>query len=721
MSQFTTEAMSRLILAGTREQLPATVRIVADLRAVHINDYVGNDEGLSLGKPEDDSEDVSRRLTRIRGCAAMIEAERQTELYPAPDVRQHLSDSIDELVEDSISRFEEIDSKRAEITQIDETLSVLTNLSPLNVELELMGGYDSVTSHVGMVRSLVKARAALSSLDDRALFLSSEVGKQGVVALFSRNEHADEVHALLGQQDFQPLAIPEGEGLPSDMIVSLSERKANLESEIVVLESEAEQWSAENGGMLFGGIELLERDLTIHTAPVRVAVSEHAFVMDGWVTTRSAAEVSDALSSVCTYVEIEEFEEPAHHGHHHDEEVEMPPIAFAPRHHARSFEMLTDVMGRPEYGRVDPTMFMLVTYPLFFGMILGDMAYGLAIIGMGAFLWSRFPLNDTMRNVSRFLFAIGFSTLIFGYIYGEFAGFEFLPHMSHDYTDAVACVGHHGTWYHDHCWVSGHSPSWVSWMTALYPSEGMIHHELHLKFGVVLAYPFHRVTANLEHLILLTIYMGVAHIMLGLMIGFRDIVKAHGWVDAMFEKGSWMVLLVGGFLFSYAFLVKPGHTDPDYVALLDNMFTIGVVLVGIGVVMVMVLLSHYEKMGWGIGIPMGLLESLGLLPKVVSYVRIFAVGVVGVKIAATGNEMLYEGLAHTLADPSHAATMDLVLIPVLLVAWLGVQLFALVLGVFSPNIHTVRLHFVEWMMQFYEGSGLPFKPFGFQPGRVEIE
>ena len=57
MSQFTTEAMSRLILAGTREQLPATVRIVADLRAVHINDYVGNDEGLSLGKPEDDSED----------------------------------------------------------------------------------------------------------------------------------------------------------------------------------------------------------------------------------------------------------------------------------------------------------------------------------------------------------------------------------------------------------------------------------------------------------------------------------------------------------------------------------------------------------------------------------------------------------------------------------------------------------------------------------------
>ena len=719
MSQFTTESMSRLILAGTREQLAATVRVVADLRAVHINDYLGNDEGLSLGKPDAASEDVSRRLTRIRGCAALIEAERQTELMAASDVRDHLSDSIDDHVEATISRFEEIDSKHAEIGQIDETLAVLSQLSPLSLELELMDGYESLTSHVGTVRSFSKARPAIESLGDRILFLSSEVGKQGVVAIFSRNEDADEVHATLGEYDFQPIAIPEGDGQPRELIVTLSERKATLESEIVVLESESESWSAENGGMLFGGLELLERDLTIHTAPVRVAVSEHAFVMDGWVMTRSSEEISDALSSVCTYVDIEDFEAPADHDHHNDDAVELPPIAFAPRHHARSFEMLTDVMGRPEYGRVDPTMFMLITYPLFFGMILGDMAYGLAVMGMGAFMWRRFPLDETMRNASRFLLAIGLSTVIFGYIYGEFAGFEFLPHGHCDIEGIIGvaqCEAAHGH-YH---WEQAHAPGWISWMTTLYPHGGEMHYILQLKFGVVLAYPFHRVSANLEHLILLTIYMGVAHIMLGLILGFRDIVKAHGWVDAMFEKGSWMFLLVGGFLFSYAFLVKPGHTDPEYVALLDNMFNIGLVLVGIGVLMVMVLLYHYEKMG-AVGIPLAILESLGLLPKVVSYVRIFAVGVVGVKIAATGNEMLYEGLAHSLSDLSHAGVLDYVLIPVILIAWLAVQLFALVLGVFSPNIHTVRLHFVEWMMQFYEGSGLPFKPFGFNPSRVEIE
>ena len=705
MGQLTTEPMSRLLLAGTRDQLATTLRVVADLDVVHINDYTGEDGGLTLGRPEGDSEAVSRRLTRMRGCAAQVEAERQTELLSAPEVRRQLSTSVDDLVEDAISRFDEMDSIRTGIGQIEETLSALEQLAPLNLELELMDGYDSVTAHVGTVATLAKARPALTALGNRALTMSSEVGKQGIVAVFSRNEHAGEVHSILEENGFQPIAIPEGEGLPSARVESLAERRDELSSNLETLEAECESWAADNGGFLFGGMELLERDLAIHTAPVRIAVSEHAFVIDGWIATARAGEVSAALSGVCTHVEIEDFEAPAHHSAHgHDDEaVELPPIAFANRTYSKPFEMLTDVMGRPEYGRVDPTLFMFITYPIFFGMMLGDMAYGLAVIGMGAFIYKRFPLDATMRNVGAFLATIGVATFIFGYIYGEFAGFEFLPHHTSD------------------GWVAGHSPAWVSWMTVLYPSGGEIHFEYKAYFGMVFAYPFHRVSTNLEDLILLTIYMGVFHIMLGLIIGFRDILKAHGFVDALFEKGSWMILLIGGFLFAYSFLVAPGHTDPEYVALLDTMFTVGLVLVGTGVVMVIVLLSHYEKMGWGIGIPMGVLESLGLLPKVVSYVRLFAVGVVGVKIAETGNNLLYSTLAHTLSNISAAGVLDYALIPVLLVAWLGVQLFALVLGVFSPNIHAVRLHFVEWMMQFYEGSGKPFESFGFKSARVEIE
>jgi len=711
MSQFTTEEMSRLVAAGTRDQLKTAIDVVAGLSMVHINDYSSTEEGLSMGSPTDESESISRRLTKMRGAASNLQAADQRELLSAPEVRRTLSGPIDELVDSALECFEELDALHNESSQIDEELEVLQMLAPLSLELDLMGGYQNVTSFIGTVSSLTKSRPALAGLGDSAIHMSSEVGKSSVVAVFCRNTDAPSVHEMLTNEDFQAISIPDSEGLPSDRILQLQQRKVEIDEMTEELELKISDWSESNGGMLFGGMELLERDLEIATAPVRVAVSDHAFVLDGWINSETAPEVEAALSGICTHVSIEKFIPPAHSSHlHHDEDApELPPIAFSPRNYSKPFEMLTDVMGRPAYGRIDPTFFMFLTYPLFFGLILGDMAYGLAVMGMAWFIWRRFPINPMMKNVGGFLFTIGLSTVIFGYIYGEFAGFEFLPHGYCDIEGVIgvaqcnAADGHYG-------WDSAHSPWWVAWMTNLYPNGGEFYAVWEGPLNLVLAYPFHRVASNLENLILITIYMGVIHVFLGLVLGFRDIYKAHGFVDALFEKGSWMTVLIGGFIFAYAFLVDSA----------SDLLMPGAAITGVGVVMVMVLLAHYEKMGI-IGIPLGVLESLGMLPKVVSYVRLFAVGVVGVKIAATGNEMIYEGMAHTLSDLGQASTFDIVLLPILFVGWLLVQLFALVLGVFSPNIHTVRLHFVEWMMQFYEGSGLPFEAFGFKPNKVEVE
>lgn len=711
MSQFTTEDMSRLVAAGTRDQLKTTIEVVAGIGLVHINDYSADEEGLSMGIPVDEAEDISRQLTRMRGCASQVESGDQRSLLPAPEVRRNLSDSLAGEIDGIIEIFDEIDGLKAESSQNAEELAVLKLLAPLSLELELMGGYRTVASFIGTVASLSKARVGLAALGDSALHLTSEVGKKGVVAVFCRIEKSSEIQSMLGEHDFQTIAVPEGEGLPSERIEQLTAREAEIASRLEELQSDVESWTDSNGGMLFGGMELLERDLELATAPIRVATSEHAFMLDGWVRSEIAADVEAALGPVCTHVSIEEYVAPAHSNHLHldDDRSEMPPIEFSPRTYSKPFEMLTDVMGRPAYGRIDPTFFMFITYPLFFGLILGDMAYGLAVMGMAAFVWKRFPLDEMMKNVGGLLFIIGLSTVIFGYIYGEFAGFEFLPHGGCDIAGIIGvaqCEAAHGHYY----WESAHSPWWIAWMTNLYPSSGELYAVWEGPLNIVLAYPFHRVASNLENLILITIYMGVLHVLFGLVLGFRDIYKAHGFVDALFEKGSWMTVVIGGFIFAYGFLVESA----------SDILLPGAAITGVGVVMVMVLLAHFEKMGV-IGIPLGILESLGMLPKVVSYVRLFAVGVVGVKIAATGNEMIYPSVAHTLSNLGEAGAMDLVLLPVLFVFWLVVQLFALVLGVFSPNIHTVRLHFVEWMMQFYEGSGMPFQAFGFKPRRVEVE
>ena len=109
----------------------------------------------------------------------------------------------------------------------------------------------------------------------------------------------------------------------------LSQIRGKMESTIdekLRLEGELDSWSSANGSMLVCGLEVLERDHEILTAPVKVAVSDHAFVIDGWLQMRRSDEVTKALMDSCLHVDITPFEMEAgggghgHSDHHHEQQ-----------------------------------------------------------------------------------------------------------------------------------------------------------------------------------------------------------------------------------------------------------------------------------------------------------------------------------------------------------------------------------------------------------------
>ena len=180
-----------------------------------------------------------------------------------------------------------------------------------------------------------------------------------------------------------------------------------------------------------------------------------------------------------------------------------------------------------------------------------------------------------------------------------------------------------------------------------------------------------------------------------------------------------MALLIGGWMFAYGFLGdNQGWLGAEEA---EALMVPGAGIVLVSVVLLMWTLYKYHGVPFPINVGLAPIEAVGMMPTVISYVRLFAVGIVGVKIAETGNEKLFEPLAHIIEDIAQASAMDLVSIPLLLIGWLSVQAFAWILGVFSPNIHAARLHFVEWMRQYYDSSGEEFRPFGLKSRYVEVE
>ena len=688
MSQVNTQQMGRMVAAGNKGDLGQAVEILARLGALHIIDYDGSEDGFSLGSPKEGSEDVGRELVKARAAASVVEAAGPVKPVPAGPVRESLEGDLPSKIDQVLSDSSRIDDLENEISSLAEEEGALTQVSPLGVDLDLLGGYKSITSFVGTVESLAEAREAVGT----GVIIEGTTGKSGLIAAFVRNEESGQTSSKLEQAGFETIQIPEGEGSATDRLSEVRKAKGTLEGEKYDLEKRIEEWSKSNGEMLICGLEVLERDHDVLTAPVRVAVSEHAFVIDGWVAMGRSEEVQRALKEVCLFTEVTPFEMEAGgggHGHsddHHSQK--MPPIAFQERSSSRPMELLTDAVGRPAYGRIDPTLFMFITYPIFFGIMLGDMAYGLVTMGLGALLMSKSGTNEMLNLGGKFLTYIGFGTVVFGYLYAEFAGWEIFPHYGSNPAMALQ------VFYPDintpetyHAWTAS------------------------LPLGIELAFPFHRVVmtdggGNLEHLILLTIYLGVIHVFLGLVIGFRDIMlfgNGHGgfgFVCAFFEKGAWMILLVGGFMFAYGF-IGPA----------DWMMEPGAAISVSATVMLMWTLYKYHGVPFPINIGLAPIEAVGMMPTVISYVRLFAVGVVGVKIAETGNSMLFDKISFD--EPLMAIA--------LVIGWLAVQFFAWGLGVFSPNIHAARLHFVEWMRQYYDSSGEAFDPFGLRTQYVEVD
>ena len=420
--------MGRMVAAGNKRDLGKAVEILALLGALHIIDYDGSEDGFSLGSPKEGSEDVGRELVKARAAASVVEAAGPVKPVPAGPVRESLEGDLPSKIDQVLSDSSRIDDLENEISSLAEEEESLSQVSPLGVDLDLLGGYKSITSFVGTVESLAEAREAVGT----GVIIEGTTGKSGLIAAFVRNEESGQTSSKLEQAGFETIQIPEGEGSATDRLSEVRKAKGTLEGEKYDLEKRIEEWSKSNGEMLICGLEVLERDHDVLTAPVRVAVSEHAFVIDGWVAMGRSEEVQRALKEVCLFTEVTPFEMEAGgggHGHsddHHSQK--MPPIAFQERSSSRPMELLTDAVGRPAYGRIDPTLFMFITYPIFFGIMLGDMAYGLVTMGLGALLMSKSGTNEMLNLGGKFLTYIGFGTVVFGYLYAEFAGWEIFPH-----------------------------------------------------------------------------------------------------------------------------------------------------------------------------------------------------------------------------------------------------------------------------------------------------
>jgi V/A-type H+-transporting ATPase subunit I len=200
-------------------------------------------------------------------------------------------------------------------------------------------------------------------------------------------------------------------------------------------------------------------------------------------------------------------------------------------------------------------------------------------------------------------------------------------------------------------------------------------------FGEWAVWRYRPAAETLEPLLLLAVAMGAAHVVLGLGLGALEAIRFKERRE-LFDKLG--VLLVLGGLFGLA-----GWAAGQ---LPSGALTPAVAAAVVGVVLVM-------SLHGAIGMITGPLELIGTLGKVLSYLRIAAVGLASAHLAAVANEL---------------GTIGPIWMGVLVATFFHAMNVAL--AAFSPTIQALRLHYVEFFDTFFVGGGREFTPFGRPPG-----
>lgn len=384
--------------------------------------------------------------------------------------------------------------------------------------------------------------------------------------------------------------------------------------------------------------QLGELDLYLAGTATEKAVENHLTVLTGFAPTSDDAKLCGEFDSMDVYY----THEPA-------TKEDNPPVKLRNNWFARNFEVLTGMYGMPAYDEFDPTPVLGPFFMLFFAMCMGDAGYGIVLMLIALYMKLKMQ-NTSLGKMYRLIGFLGGMTFVVGLVLGTFFGMSIL------------------------------SASWApQWLKSLcidgwFPD------------GKIAGFPVQMVLA---------VAVGVFHICLAMVIKTINYTKRFGFKKTIATWG-WTTLIVGGII-----VAALGMTE----VLSPEAFKWTVIVLAV-VSGLAIYIFNTPGRNPLLNIGSGLWETYnmvtGLLGDVLSYIRLYALGLAGGMLGNAFN--LMGGMILDIPVPG----LNWVFCIIILIFGHVLNLAMSCLGAF---VHPLRLTFVEYFKNSgYEGTGAKYNP-----------
>jgi V/A-type H+/Na+-transporting ATPase subunit I len=371
------------------------------------------------------------------------------------------------------------------------------------------------------------------------------------------------------------------------------------------------------------------------------------------VLQNSITEAEDKLKIVEGWVPVSKEKEVNDFLESHDifylvgepEKDDKVPILLKNGYFSKLFEPIGKLYALPNYKEMDLTPFFAPFYMLFFGFCLGDAGYGLLFL-IGATIFKTRMAPD-MKPILSLIQWLGGSTVVFGILTGTFFGINLIE---------LAEMGR------------------ITFLDEV--KDYML---------------------DADKMFYAALILGGIQIIFGLCLKVANIIKYQGFKYALSTIG-WIMLIVGGGSI-YALTTE---TNAGIMQILLY------IILGVSGVFILFLNNPDKGLlaNFGVGIWDSYSMATGVLGDLLSYIRLFALGVSSAILGYVFNDLALQ------MSGSLPVVSQLIFLLIIIIGH-SLNLFVASLGAF---VHPMRLTFVEFYKNAgFQGGGKAYSPFSIKP------
>ncbi|MDD5340470.1 MAG: V-type ATPase 116kDa subunit family protein [Candidatus ainarchaeum sp.] len=410
---FRAKEMKRVRIIVLKSKVDA---VIMDLHEAGVVDIRKSSyEGLEDGRPLASFEELSTELMKLRSALGLMEAtagkkpEKEPELIPGA---RALSESRGLAAEVKLKEL------NRECNALAERLKTLENDGATATKLSAFKNVDfsrlSTRTLAFKAGELPPAKAAALSekLEKLGGQLVQEAEAQVALILYENNK-AEKVETALSDAGFTELPLPYGMTTPSETLKRISAEAGIAKGQLEASRSKMAELSRANIAKVRSLIRSLEAEAERAEIAARFASSRSIYVIEGW----SKADDGPKLGAIVQKHGDAAMMEDVKYGH-----KEMPPTVLDNPKIVEPLEFITKSYSMPNYYEFDPTIAYFIVLPIVYGMMVGDVFYGLFSILFSLWLLGKFKKGDLLHSVARIWLYCGIPSVLFGFVFDEYGG-----------------------------------------------------------------------------------------------------------------------------------------------------------------------------------------------------------------------------------------------------------------------------------------------------------